>query len=552
MTASVPAPATASAPDPAPDSTPVFVLVADAHTGGWVWEEVAGHLRRLGAEAHPVTLTGMGDPLRPAGPGTDLETHVADVVRVIDSIDTVDAAKAPRAVLVGHGYGIHPVLGAADRRPERVARIVHLDAGLPGDGDAPLLLVPDEELRERLSGAGAGGPGGAGGWLVPPPAPGEWHRWGSTDGVPRKALARLSALAAPQPSGTLTQPLGLTGAAPALPSTGVLCTANGSDIALVEMAVGLGDPRLQALTDPRVTFFELPTGHWPMLSAPEELAGVLVRAARGEGHRITGAAAQPPAHLRPFVLDPPHCRRERSGPVDLYLPEGLPGHLPGRPDEGGALADGAPRGGPRPAVLLVHGGPVPAGARPTPRDWPAFVGYGRHLAELGVIAATLDHRLHDVGEYGRAAEDVAAAADAVRADPRVDGDRVALWFFSGGGLLSAEWLAAPPPWLRCVAATCPVLAPLPGWGLRPGRFRPVDALRTAGRLPVVLTRVGREHPGIAATVAEFTDAARERGAAVELIDVPEGHHGFETVDHTEEARKAVRAAAASVVGHLRA
>ncbi|MEU1281899.1 alpha/beta hydrolase [Streptomyces sp. NPDC005805] len=534
MTASVPPPATAAAQDRAPncppDSAPVFVLVAEAHTGGWIWQEAADRLRELGAEAHPVTLTGMGDLLRPAGPGTDLETHVADVVRVIDALDT------RRAVLVGHGYGIHPVLGAADRRPERVVRIVHLDAGLPGAGDAPLLLVPDEELRERLSGAGGGG------WLVPPPGPGEWHRWGSTDGVPDAALARLAALAAPQPAATLTQPLKLTGAAPALPSTGVLCTANGSDIALVEMAVGLGDPRLQALAEPRVTFFELPTGHWPMLSAPEELARVLVRAARGEGHRITPGTAQPPAHLRPFVLDPPHCRRERSGTVDLYLP----GDLPGADGAGAALA-----GGPRPAVVLVHGGPVPAGVRPTPRDWPAFVGYGRHLASLGVIAATVDHRLHGVGEYERAAEDVAAAVDAVRADPRVDGDRVALWFFSGGGPLSAEWLAAPPPWLRCVAATYPVLAPLPGWVLRPGRFRPVEALRTAGRLPVVLTRVGREHPGIAATVAEFVSAARECDAAVELIDVPGGHHGFETVDHTEEAREAVRAAAAAVVGHLR-
>lgn len=123
------------------------------------------------------------------------------------------------------------------------------------------------------------------------------------------------------------------------------------------------------------------------------------------------------------------------------------------------------------------------------------------------MGVTVDHGLHDLTAYARAAEDVAAAVALVRADPRVDADRVALWFFSGGGLLAADWLAAPPPWLRCVAASYPVLAPLPGWNTVDARFRPVDAVRTAGELPVVLTRAGLEHAPIAATVAEFLAAA---------------------------------------------
>jgi dienelactone hydrolase len=132
----------------------------------------------------------------------------------------------------------------------------------------------------------------------------------------------------------------------------------------------------------------------------------------------------------------------------------------------------------------------------------------------------------------------------------VDAQRIALWFFSGGGLLAADWLAAPPPWLRCVAATYPVMAPLPGWGEVAARFRPAEAVAAAGQLPVVLTRVGRERAEIAATVAEFLAAARSARAAVEVIDVPDGHHGFETIDHTEPARQAVRSAVRSVLAHL--
>ncbi|WP_228975643.1 alpha/beta fold hydrolase [Streptomyces sp. DH12] len=497
-----------------------FVLVGEVFTGGWVWDGVVERLRSAGAEVHAATP--------PADPGADLGTHVGEVVRLIDG------AAAGQVVLVGHGYGIHPALGAADLRAGRVARVVHLDAGLPQDGDQPLKLLPDEEVRDRLARAATAGAGGEATPLPPPASPGEWGRWGSTDGVPAGELERLTRLAVPQPPGTLTAPLRLTGAAAGVPTSGVLCTGNGAGIATVQALVGLGDPRLRALTDPGVTFFELDTGHWPMLSVPDELADVLLRAAAGEGHRLTPPGDEPPPHLRPFLLDVPELPRERIGRVDLY-------------PSAGEAADR-----PAPAVVLVHGGPVPAGAVPTPRDWPTYAGYARYLAGLGAVGVTVDHRLHEITDYGRAAEDVAGAVELVRADPRVDADRVALWFFSAGGLLSADWLAAPPPWLRCVALTYPVLAPLPNWGLSGTRFRPAGALGGAGRPPVVLTRVERERPEIARTVGEFLAAAGEAGAAVEVVDVPLGHHGFETVDRTPQARRAVERAARSVLDHLRA
>ena len=507
-----------------------FVLVSGSHVGGWVWREVAARLRGSGAEVYPATLTGLGDRRHLAGPDTDLDTQIEDLVQLIDHAD------APELVIVGHDTGIHPVLGAADRRPGRINRIVHLDAGLPQDGESVLDLMPDQAARARLLQRSRES---GGGWRVPPPTLDEWPLRGSTAGVPADALARLTRLAAPQPLGTLTQPLRLSGAVAELPTSGILCTANGSSIAMVETVLGFGDPRFKGLTDPRVGFFELGTGHWPMLSCPGELAEVLLRAAAGEGHRIAAPVHEQPAHLRPFLLDVPERPRERVGRVDLYFPDQVPG---GGPDEHH----------PRPAVVFVHGGPISPQLRPTPRDSVTLVNYGRHLADLGVVGVTLDHRLHGLGDYGRAAEDVAEAVELVRADPRVDPERVALWFFSGGGLLSADWLAAPPPWLRCVAATYPILAPLPNWGFEGSRFRPADAVRGAGRLPFVLTRVELEQPGIAATVEEFLTAAEDCGAAVEVVDVPLGHHGFETVDHTDPARRAVEHAVRSVLGHLRA
>ncbi|MFJ5868435.1 alpha/beta fold hydrolase [Streptomyces parvus] len=509
----------------------VFILVAGAFTGPHVWRDTAARLTAEGAEVHTVALTGLGRLPAHGGGAVDLETHIADVLAVIDSVTDAAAEPGGEIVLVGHDYGIHPVLGAADRRARSIARIVYLDSGMPQDGVPALAAVPDQLLREEVAERAAGSGEGPTGGELPPPAREAWSRWGSTEGLSEAALDGLTALAAPQPLGTLLQPLRLTGAVAEVPATGVLCTANGPGVEMLQMMVDVGTPALRALAEARVTFFELPTGHWPMLSCPEALAATLTEAASGRGHLLTPAdAGRTPAHLRPFLLDVPERPRERTGNTDLYLPDGP---------------------GPHPAVVFVHGGPVPAEARPTPRDWPTLTGYARHVAGQGVVGVTLDHRLRAVTDYERAAADVAEAVERVRADPRVDADRVAVWFFSGGGPISAEWLTDPPGWLRCVAANYPILAPLPGWGLTGPRFHPVRALSRAGDLPVVLVRAGRESAEIAATVEEFVTEAARRGTNLEIIDVPEGRHGFETLDPADGSREAVHRAVGAVLARLK-
>lgn len=503
----------------------VFIMVAGVFTGTHVWQETAARLVAAGGTAHAVPLTGI-DPARPVTPAhVGLETHIEDVIAAIDA---VDAASGRKIVLVGHDYGIHPVLGAADRRAERIARVVYLDCGMPQNGVPALAAVPDQVLRVQLAERAEAGEREG---VLEPPAHDEWERWGSTADVGDAALERLTALAAPQPLGTLLQPLRLTGAVAAVPVTGVLCTRNGAGIDQVQRLVDFGDPALAVLTEPQVTFFELPTGHWPMLSCPAALADVLLRAAAGEGHRLrpAGDDAPAPAHLRPFPLDVPGLPRDRQGHVDLYVPDSE---------------------GPRPAVVFVHGGPVPAGARPRPREWPTLVGYARWAAAEGMVGATLEHRLHDVADYDRAAADIAAGVELVRADARVDADRVALWFFSGSGLLTTDWLTEPPAWLRCLTASYPILAPLPAWGLAGSRFHPARAVEQAGPLPVVLLRAGRETPEIAATVDAFVTAADACAVRLELVDVPNGHHGFETLNAPEETLPALHRAMRSVVTHL--
>ncbi|APY86278.1 hypothetical protein DCW30_12650 [Streptomyces alfalfae] len=259
-----------------------FVLVSGGYTGGWLWRDVAERLRGSGAEAQAVTLTGLGDRRHLAGPGVDLETHIEDVVQTIDHVE------ADEVVLVGYCYGIYPSAGAADRRPDRIARLVHLDSPLPQDGysmlDQVRELMPPSPARERTLGMPERAEDG---WRIPAPTRAEWLENGNLAGVSPEALDRLARLSSPMPLGPCTQKLRISEKVAALATTGIFCTTGGTaDIAALEALVASGLPMVQHLTDPRATFFELATGHWPMLSVPDELSGVLLSAAAGEGRRL--------------------------------------------------------------------------------------------------------------------------------------------------------------------------------------------------------------------------------------------------------------------------
>ncbi|MEU8227849.1 nuclear transport factor 2 family protein [Kribbella sp. NPDC048915] len=234
-----------------------------------------------------------------------------------------------------------------------------------------------------------------------------------------------------------------------------------------------------------------------------------------------------PAYLRPFVLgvlEGSDVRVDRVGEIDLYRPPGTA------------------RGG---AILFVHGGPGPAGLEVMPRDWPVYKGYATAAARRGLVAAVVDHSLiHGLDRLVEAADEVEAAVGVLRTDPRVDPDRVGLWFFSGAGLLAGEWLDSRPDWLRFVALSYPLLATPPGVD---DLVSAADVIGNNKDLPVLLTRAGLEREELAGPVAEFVSAG---GAALDIIDVPKGHHGFDMLDHTEESRAAVTKALDWAIAHL--
>jgi pimeloyl-ACP methyl ester carboxylesterase len=145
-----------------------FVIVHDAWSGAHAWRWVRPLLRAAGHEVFTPALTGLGERSHLASAQVDLETHIRDVVGMLEYEDLGEV------VLVGHSYGGMVITGVADRIPERLAQLVYLDAEVPMDGQSELdLLPPDEragyekapDLRGRggrslrPAGAAAGRPG---------------------------------------------------------------------------------------------------------------------------------------------------------------------------------------------------------------------------------------------------------------------------------------------------------------------------------------------------------------------------------------------------------
>jgi pimeloyl-ACP methyl ester carboxylesterase len=247
-----------------------YVLVGGAWLGGWCWQPIARPLRNQGHDAYPVTLTGLGERVHLASRDVNLDTHITDVVNLVEFEDLRDV------VLLGHSYAALVVTGAADRIPERISELVLLDIGPPLDGVALIDTYEPEARRRverRVERMGEG-------WRLPMPSWDELAEEGSLEGLDDEQRTLMRSRAVAQPFGTYTQPLRLENAArEALPKVGILCSFS---LDQVQAMIASGNPEFRELTSPNWRFVELPTGHWPMFSRPKDLAEVLLDLPSGE------------------------------------------------------------------------------------------------------------------------------------------------------------------------------------------------------------------------------------------------------------------------------
>ncbi len=239
-----------------PASTPSmaqFVLVPGAWLGAWCWRNVVPVLEKAGHSAYPVTLTGMGERVHLGSKDVGMETAIQDVLNVI-KYNGID-----RCVLVGHSFAGKVAAAVADRAHDKVEKVIYLDAFRP----------------ERVTTPQAGfDPSGEFG----PPPPGSLgipltkeivRRIGKD--VQGANLEWMMSMATPWLIKLAADPITLSKHYGEVREAYVFCTQSGDPVD--EIVAG----KWGKLEGP---YKIMDTGHWPMITKPEELAEDLMALAK--------------------------------------------------------------------------------------------------------------------------------------------------------------------------------------------------------------------------------------------------------------------------------
>ena len=226
-----------------------FVLVHGAWHGAWCWRHVLPPLWAAGHRVFAVSLGGVGERAHQGPKQVTLDSHIADVARVIEAEELLDA------VLVGHSYAGIVITGVADRLAARLRHLVYIDAAVPKPGESwSSGHTADTQAARRKAIAESG--------VIPPPDPAIF----GLAGAERAWVARrLTA----QPGAVYDAALQFDAErVAALPRTFIDCTAP----ALPTIAM----MRERVRAEPGWNLVEIATGHDPMVSAPQELVEALL------------------------------------------------------------------------------------------------------------------------------------------------------------------------------------------------------------------------------------------------------------------------------------
>jgi pimeloyl-ACP methyl ester carboxylesterase len=227
-----------------------IILIPGFWLDGSSWDEVASALEQAGHQARALTLPGL-ESADADRSGIRLSDHVAAVAA------SVDEAGEP-VVLVGHSGGGAIAHAATDARPDRVARVVYVDAGPLGDGQAINNQLPVVEGE------------------IPLP---DWSEFSEEDlrDLDEELREAFRARAIPQPAAVAFDPQVLSDERRYdVPATIIACEFPSE---MLREWIAQGHPFVAELAAMRdVEYIDLPTGHWPQFTKPVQLSQAILAA----------------------------------------------------------------------------------------------------------------------------------------------------------------------------------------------------------------------------------------------------------------------------------
>ncbi len=224
-----------------------YLLIHGAYQGGWIWKPVASRLRDMGHLVFAPTLDGCGERAYQLRPGITTETQAEEMARFLWSEDLRDV------VLVGASAGGMVMAKTAELARERVSRVVFADA---------LALMHGEKVRDIVeSGMPVTTDIGVG--------PTRQHRYDRfIKELPEEVAAWAADRSTLHPIAVFNQPIDL----PKFwdqkwDASVVFCRQAGKP--------GLPHQR-RACEKLGARWHDLDTGHYPMLTVPDTLTGIIL------------------------------------------------------------------------------------------------------------------------------------------------------------------------------------------------------------------------------------------------------------------------------------
>ena len=227
-----------------------YVLIHGAYQGAWIWKTVAARLRAAGHLVYAPTLDGCGERRHVLRPGITVVTHAQEIAQLLFYEDLTDT------VLVGTSSGGMVLQKAAELAHDRTGHLVFVDA---------LALLPGERVDDIVTRATPNETTEVG--TGPRRADAESRLFRDLDPATRAwALARIT----PHPIAALEAPM--------VPTT---FWERSWHATVIRCRRAVNPPEAhQRRTAERLTaaWYELDTGHYPMLSEPAALARLLLAA----------------------------------------------------------------------------------------------------------------------------------------------------------------------------------------------------------------------------------------------------------------------------------
>jgi pimeloyl-ACP methyl ester carboxylesterase len=225
-----------------------YVLIHGAYQGGWIWKAVAERLRAAGHAVYAPTLDGCAERRRQLRPGITNSTHAEEVAQALFYEDLENV------VLVGTSSGGMVISRAAEQAGERIGRLVFVDALalMPGERIADIVKRPTPMATEVATG--------------PTREDAEKRMFADLEPATRAwALARYTL----HPLAAMNAPMELKDFWDrSWKATVIRCrrATNPPEAHQRRTAERLKAP-----------YLEMDTGHYPMLSQPEELTRLLLQ-----------------------------------------------------------------------------------------------------------------------------------------------------------------------------------------------------------------------------------------------------------------------------------